>query len=263
MKSLFRYTMPPGPCAYLAHESASMQYEAVGELSRGEYLRLMLEGWRRFGHMLFRPACAACTACRALRVCVHEFAPTRSQRRNRKMNEGEIELRIGPPSVTREKLDLYDRFHEYQEGNKGWPGHPPKDADSYADSFVVQPFPVEEWCYYLRDRLVGVGYVDHLPEPTPEGEAGVSGLSAIYFFWEPDLAKRGLGTWNVLSMIGEARRRGLPYLYLGYYVAGCASMEYKPLFVPNELRGEDGRWRPFRTAAPEPPPPGPSAGGPG
>ncbi len=248
MKSLFRYTMPPGPCAYLAWEQASMEYEAVAELSRGEYLRLMLEGWRRFGLMLFRPACRACTSCRALRVRVNDFTPTRSQRRNRRQNEGEVELRIGTPAVTREKLDLYDRFHEYQGGNKGWREQAPKDADGYADSFVVQPFPVEEWCYYHEGRLVGVGYVDHLPDPIPGGDAAAAGLSAIYFFWEPELARRGLGTWNVLRMIAEARRRGLPYVYLGYYVAGCQSMEYKPLFVPNEIRGDDGVWRTFRAA---------------
>ncbi len=56
-----------------------------------------------------------------------------------------------------------------------------------------------------------------------------------------------LGTWNVLCLIDEAVRLGLPYVYLGYYVAGCASMEYKPRFVPNErARGEDGVWRAFR-----------------
>ena len=52
-----------------------------------------------------------------------------------------------------------------------------------------------------------------------------------------------LGVWNVLSLIEEARRRQLPYLYLGYYVEGCPSMSYKPLFAPNQLRGEDGVWR--------------------
>jgi arginine-tRNA-protein transferase len=242
MKSLFRYTMPPGPCAYLPWEEASLEYEVVTQLSRAEYLRLMLDGWRRFGLMLFRPACAACQACQSLRVRAGEFTPTRSQRRNRKLNEGQVELRIGPPSVTREKLDLYDRFHHYQESRKGWREQSPKDPDSYADAFVSQPFPVEEWCFYYQGELVGVGYVDHLPE----GEAAEGGLSAIYFYWEPALAGRGLGTWNVLSMIEEARRRGLPYVYLGYYVAGCPSMEYKPLFVPNEVRGEDGQWRVYR-----------------
>jgi arginine-tRNA-protein transferase len=248
MRSLFRYTMPPGPCAYLPWETASLEYEAVAELSRAEYLRLMIEGWRRFGLMLFRPACPSCTMCRALRVRVNEFRPNRSQRRNQKLNESEIELRIGEPSVTREKLDLYDRYHQFQAGNKGWREHTAKDADSYADSFVIQPFPVEEWCYYQAGRLVGVGYVDNLPEAATgmPGQA-VHGLSAIYFFWEPELARRGLGTWNVLCMITEARRRGMPYVYLGYYVEGCPSMEYKPLFVPNEVRGDDGRWRPCRS----------------
>jgi arginine-tRNA-protein transferase len=74
-----------------------------------------------------------------------------------------------------------------------------------------------------------------------------AGLSAIYFFYDPDERPRSLGTWNVLCLIDEAVRRALPYVYLGYYVPGCSSMEYKPRFVPNEIRGEDGVWRLFRT----------------
>jgi arginine-tRNA-protein transferase len=50
----------------------------------------------------------------------------------------------------------------------------------------------------------------------------------------------------VLCLIDEAVRRGLPFVYLGYYVPGCPSMEYKPRFVPNEIRGADGVWRLFR-----------------
>jgi arginine-tRNA-protein transferase len=154
-----------------------------------------------------------------------------------------IELSIGEPAVTREKLALYDRYHSHQADAKGWPYNRPRDAESYAESFVEHPFPVEEWCYYLEGRLIGVGYVDDLPvEPR-----GLAGLSAIYFYYEPEERHRSLGTWNVLSLIDEAARRGLPYVYLGYYVEGCPSMEYKPRFVPNELRGDDGVWRPFRT----------------
>ena len=44
----------------------------------------------------------------------------------------------------------------------------------------------------------------------------------------------------------SARRR-LPYVYLGYYVAGCPSMSYKPRFAPNQLRDPDGVWRDFCT----------------
>ena len=46
---------------------------------------------------------------------------------------------------------------------QGLAAAPAKDSASYADSFVRHPFPVEEWCYYLDGRLVGVGYVDVMP----------------------------------------------------------------------------------------------------
>ena len=99
------------------------------------------------------------------------------------------------------------------------------------------PFPTQEWCYFLDGRLVGVGYVDDLPQ----------GLSAIYFFYDPAHRNRSLGTWNVLNVIDVAAARGIPHVYLGYYVAGCQSMAYKTRFVPNQILGEDGRWHDFRT----------------
>jgi arginine-tRNA-protein transferase len=263
MESLFRYIASPSRCGYLADQLWSLEYDYVASLSAAEYLQRMIEGWRHFGTMLFRPVCEACRACRSLRVSAEHFTPNRSQRRNRKDNEGVIELRIGPPTVTRAKLSLYDRYHAFQTDSKGWPDHPAKDAASYASSFVDNPFEVEEWCYYLGSKLVGVGYVDYLPRvpapravPSPDGrlplaltEGGeplAGGLSAIYFFYEPKERHRGLGVWNILSLLEEARRRRLPWVYLGYYVEGCPSMSYKPLFAPNQVRGADGVWRDFR-----------------
>ena len=92
----------------------------------------------------------------------------------------------------------------------------------YHDSFVDNPFPTEEWLYFLEGKLVGIGYVDALPV----------GLSAIYFVHDPDHRDRGLGIWNVLSLIEETRRRGLPHLYLGYYVAGMPLTSLQVLLQP-------------------------------
>jgi arginine-tRNA-protein transferase len=246
MESLFRYVAPPSPCGYLPQQRWSLEYEYVSEMTPAEYLGRLLAGWRRFGTMLFHPACPACSACRSLRVRAGDFRPDRSQRRTRKANDGVVQLRVGQPSVTRAKLALYDSYHAYQAKARGWPEHPAKDSASYADSFVHHPYPegapggVEEWCYFLGSRLVGVGYVDVLPDPSS------GGLSAIYFFYDPAERARSPGTWNVLCLLDEAVRRRLPYVYLGYYVGGCRSMEYKARFVPNEVLGGDGVWRGFR-----------------
>src|SRR5262245_21950065 len=236
MESLFRFTAPPSPCGYLPDRDWRMEYEIVGRLTPAEYMRRMREGWRRFGHTLFRPRCPGCTACRSLRVVVDRFRPSRSQRRCRQANEGEVELAIGRPRVTGEMLDLYDRYHAFQAEAKGWPEHGPKDAADYRESFVDNPFPVQEWCYRLHGRLVAVGYVDDLPD----------GLSAIYCYYDPDERGRSLGVWNVLSIIAEAARRKLPHAYLGYCVEGCRSLEYKANYAPNQVLGPDGRWVDFR-----------------
>ena len=237
METIFRYTAPPNRCGYLPREIWRLEYEQVTELTPAEYMQRMLQGWRRFGEMLFHPRCPACTQCRSLRVVAGRFRPDRSQKRNRKHNEGVVRLQIGAPAVTRAKLDLFDRYHAFQTEQKGWPLHEPKDADDYARSFVENPFPTQELCYFIDDRLVGVGYVDDLP----------GGLSAIYFYYDPDERHRGLGTWNVLNIIEQAQRRTIPYVFLGYYVGGCRSMEYKARFVPNQVLGSEGKWREFRT----------------
>ncbi len=237
MESLFRFIASPSQCGYLPDQLWSLEYDLVAAVTPAEYMERMRAGWRRFGSMLFRPRCAGCRACRSLRVLADRFRPDRSQRRAARANEGQVELRIGAPSVTRAKLILYDRYHAYQTDTKGWPEHPAKDAHSYAQSFVENPFPTEEWCYYLGGKLVGVGYVDALP----------GGLSAIYFFYDPQQRHRSLGTWNVLNVIRQTHQRGLPHAYLGYYVEGCPSMVYKARYVPNQLLGQDGRWHDFRS----------------
>jgi arginyl-tRNA--protein-N-Asp/Glu arginylyltransferase len=236
MKSLYRYIAPPSPCAYLPAQQWSLEYELVGALTPAEYEQRLHRGWRRFGWLLFRPRCPACRACQSLRVVVERFQPNRSQRRAWRANVGRLRCTIGIPCLTEDKLALYDRYHAFQSQQKDWPQHSAGDADHYLEAFISNPFATEEWCYYRQDTLVGVGYVDVL----------ASGLSAIYFFYEPEERRSSPGTWNILYLIEQARQRGLPYVYLGYYVADCPSLSYKANFRPNQVLGADGVWRDFR-----------------
>jgi arginine-tRNA-protein transferase len=239
METALRFVAPAGPCGYLPAETWRLEYELVQQLTAGEYMERMQQGWRRFGISLFRPRCPSCSACRPLRVVVEAFHPNRSQRRVRQANEGIICVGRGKPNLTRAKLDLYDRYHARQSEVKGWPAHEPRDARGFLHSFVDNPFPTEEWCYYLKEQLVAVAYVDSLP----------GGMSAIYCFYDPEQRDRSPGTWNVLSILEEAARRQVPHVYLGYYVAGCPSMEYKTRFRPNEILGVDGQWHVFPLAS--------------
>jgi leucyl-tRNA---protein transferase len=189
------------------------------------------EGWRRFGPFVFRQECPACRMCQSLRVPVSTFRPSESQRRAWKRNERDVTLRIGAPEASPDRLRLLERFHQHGQLTKGWPA----DGGNQLDVFLANPFPTEEWSYWVGGRLIGVGYVDALAE----------GLSAIYFFRDPDERHRSLGTFNIMAMLAAARERKLPCVYLGYFVLGCRSLEYKRRFRPNEVLNEAGAWVSF------------------
>ncbi len=230
MESIRLLISPPEPCHYLPEREWQFEYELIASATPDEYGGRLQQGWRRFGHALFRPVCASCSACRSLRIPVEAFRPDRSQRRAWQANEHDLQVTIDTPSMSDEKQALYDRFHQFQQHAKGWP----ETGSDYEEMFVRNPFPTEEWCYRIGERLVGVGYVDRFTD----------GLSAIYFYYEPDERHRSLGTFNVLSTIAAARALRLPYVYLGYYVQGCRSLEYKKRFRPNEVL-DRGEWLPF------------------
>src|SRR5262245_23578565 len=105
MESLFHYVSPAGPCGYLPGRTWQYENEYVAAMTAAEYEERLRQGWRRFGRLLFRPRCPACTACRSLRVDVARFRPDRSQRRNRQLNERAVSRTVGDPDVSREALD--------------------------------------------------------------------------------------------------------------------------------------------------------------
>jgi leucyl-tRNA---protein transferase len=224
------FTTPPTKCEYLPDRLSQLRYEIDRDLDSATYMERLHQGWRRFGYAMFRPDCPSCSMCQSLRVPAEGFQPTRGQRRVWKKNDGAITLRIGLPAVSPERLALWRRFHRHGELVKGWP----HDAGNTPGVILQTPFAIEEWTYHAGDTLVGVGYVDVLP----------AGLSAIYFYWDPDQQSRSLGTFNILSLLASARERRLPHVYLGYYVKGCRSLEYKARFAPSEVL-RAGRWEQF------------------
>ena len=81
MQLLERIVEKPHACAYLPAERASLEVQVMLDVSGRELDALLERGWRRFGPIYFRPACAACTECVSLRIVAARFSPVPLPRR--------------------------------------------------------------------------------------------------------------------------------------------------------------------------------------
>jgi leucyl-tRNA---protein transferase len=217
---------PPRACAYLADRDAQLEIRVQVEVTAVELEAMLERGWRRFGPVYFRPACIGCGECVTLRIDVATFAPHKSQRRAVK-NAARLDRIIGKPIVDDERLALYHRWHQQRETARGWDSTA-IDPERYAMDFAF-PHPAAREVAFRDpadgDRLVGLGIFDETPHA----------LSAVYFFWDPELAPSSLGVANVVTLVDDAKRKGLPHVYLGYRVEGCPSLVYKSKYEPHEL----------------------------
>jgi arginyl-tRNA--protein-N-Asp/Glu arginylyltransferase len=218
----------PFPCSYLPDRLARHQTLLATELPAGLYHALMDLNFRRLGDLVYRPVCDACTACRQIRVPVRDFRPSRAQRRCRARN-ADLVAATGVPVLTDEKADLYRRYLAARHDGQMDGSRDELERFLYGGSARTI-----ETCYRLAGRLVAVGIADVEPQA----------LSAVYCYFDPALPGRGLGVLNVLSLIDEARGRSVPWVYLGYFVAGSRTMAYKAGYRPCEALTPDGRWEP-------------------
>lgn len=233
---------PPSSCSYLPDQRSSLEQVVMEGVSAEEYEQMLVRGWRRFGPQYFRPACQACTQCVSLRIPTASFQPNRSQRRARAAC-AHLRIEVGPPRVDSERLRLYHAWHAEREQSREWEQSPLSPRE-YFFQFAF-PHPAAREVAYYDDtaeggsRLVGLGICDEMP----------NAWSAVYFFYDPAYARHSPGSANVVFQVELARARGIPHVYLGYRVEGCASLRYKGTFRPHELlEGRPGpeetpRWR--------------------
>jgi arginyl-tRNA--protein-N-Asp/Glu arginylyltransferase len=218
---------PPAPCPYLPGRASRLVALRPNRLSPQLYGLFLDLNFRRLQDLVYRPQCDGCRECRELRIDAARFRPNRSQRRCLKRN-ADLAVDIGRPAPSQEKHSIYRRYLEAR--------HDGSMSGSWSEYLeflhAVPPF-TEEAVFRVGTRVVGVSIYDATPEA----------LSAVYFYFDPELAGRSPGTFNVLWLIEEARRRSLPWLYLGYYVPGSRQMSYKAGFHPHQLLENDGRWR--------------------
>ena len=219
-------------CSYLENVDQTTQHRIIDNCSTAYCEALIERGWRRFGNMFFRPICPQCEACESLKIDVKNYIFSKSERRIQRKN-AQTKTLIQQPQLTQAHLDLFEKYHLHMHDKRGWP-HEKTTPRHYYMSFVHGhgDFGYEVQ-YYIEDKLVGIDLIDLLP----------NGISSIYFYYDPDFTKFSLGTYSMLQQIQMAKEKGLEWIYMGYYVKGCQSLEYKSRYTPYQtLQG-----RPWET----------------
>jgi arginine-tRNA-protein transferase len=228
-RSLPLTVVPEHSCPYFPERRATLRAFARNRLEPADYEAYMNAGFRRSGTVFYQPVCHGCRLCLPIRVPVKQFHPGKTQRRCARRND-DLVVEIQSPVPTPRKFDLYTRYVSQ------WHAAPEPPAWQEFVSFLYEsPVDSIEMTYHdAQGRLLAVGLCD----------IGPTILSSLYFYFDPAHAHRSLGVFGALNEIALARRAGLSWYYLGYWVNGCASMQYKADYHPHEILYPDGIWRP-------------------
>ena len=218
----------PHPCGYYAARTAqNIVIDPSAPQLPQIYDIAVQRGYRRAGGHVYHPQCAGCRACIACRVPVERFRPSRAQRRCLARNES-LSITLAPANYTDEYFALYGRYLRARHPDGGMDDARPEDFSR----FLYTAWSPTRFVEFREDgRLLALAVTDFC----------VSGLSAVYTFYEPDCAERSLGAFAILSQLRIARERGLPYLYLGFWIENHPKMDYKSRYQPLEIL-RDGAW---------------------
>jgi leucyl-tRNA---protein transferase len=223
-------------CSYLDATPARSQVAVVDVTqSTSTYNALIRQGFRRSGAFIYRPHCDPCQRCLPVRIRVADFVGDRSQRRAAQ-SLARLSIQTLPLTLKTEHLALYRRYQQTRHNEDPAATHAAQTQQAYSQ-FLLRSH-VHSNLLELRQPngdLHAVSVVDWLAD----------GLSAVYTFFEPS-AKGSPGTACVLWMVAKAKALGLPYVYLGYWIAASPKMAYKAHFQPLEVF-VNGQWVAYET----------------
>jgi arginine-tRNA-protein transferase len=232
------YLTAPAPCPYLPGKAERKVFtHLVGERAGALNDILTQGGFRRSQNIAYRPACEACRACISVRVIVDAFVMTRGFRRVWRRNSD----LVGAATTASPSSEQYSLFRAYLDSRHADGGMADMSVLDYAMMVGDSHVETEVLEYRFRGPDTAISGRGEGPLiATALTDVLADGLSMVYSFFDPDYAERSLGTYVILDHIARARRIGLPYVYLGYWVEGSRKMGYKRRFRPQQHLGARG-----------------------
>lgn len=205
------------PCPYLAGNRSSGEF-TLGGSRFSRYEELLAEGWRRTGPAIYRYRCEGCSACLPIRLRADRIERGGRAKRLARRN-ADLSFSLLPAGFSDERFALYAEYVRVRHG---------ASEAGLEESFnALIAFPLAALSEY-RDadgRLLALGFLDILP----------GGLSSVYFAFDPAASSRSLGTHSVFAESAAGAALGKPCYYLGFWVPGAPTMDYKADFHPFEL----------------------------
>ncbi|PQJ66463.1 arginyltransferase [Photobacterium angustum] len=218
---------PESNCSYLPNETERLGVVIEPQwLSPEGYDLLIASGYRRSSRAIYKPMCAACSACTPLRIDCQGFTPSRSQKRQQaQMRKLRFEFKT---ELDENWFTLYEKYIRIRHSTGSMF---PANKEQFFE-FVTAPWMATAFLHvYEGDKLIAIAVTDVFPDA----------LSAVYSFFEPEHSL-SLGTLCVLFQIEFCRQSNRQWLYPGFQIDACKAMNYKTRFSPHQ-KLIDGIWQ--------------------
>lgn len=215
------YSTMIAPCPYIAGRGESkLAVDISGAFAQSWNNMLSRAGFRRSHGVCYIPACPDCDECVSVRIPVADFQPSKKMRKVLRLNQG-ASISFTPNVATTEQYGLFSDYLNSRHAESDM-------TEMYFEEYraMIEESGVDSAVMEVRENasLQAAMLIDVLDD----------GLSAVYSFFNPGQSGRSLGTFMILKLVEEARKIGLPYVYLGYWIKSVSNMAYKAKFQPLE-----------------------------